>query len=110
MAKASLDSSRQLRSPYTLDDVYIALRLLAWFGGNLNRAARALHADGHPISKRTLERWSQDQHADVYAEMTAEAHQEASQRSLVRALRVVAAQLDDSGSVAKLDAIVRAGG
>ena len=110
MAKAGLDSSRQLRSPYTLDDVYLALRLLAWFGGNLNRAASALRADGRPISKRTLERWSQYQHVDIYAEMTAEAHKEASQRALVRALRVVAAQLDDHESVAKLDAIVKAGG
>ena len=85
VAKASLDSSRQLRSPYTLDDVYLALRLLAWFGGNLNRTARALRAHGRPISKRTLESWSQYQHVDLYAEVSAEAHREASQRSLVRA-------------------------
>jgi hypothetical protein len=34
MAKDPVDTIRQLRSPFTLEDVYTTLRTLAFFGGN----------------------------------------------------------------------------
>ena len=72
MAKNSVDAIRQLRSPYTVEDVYTALRTLAFFGGNLRRATAALNDAGIQVSKRTLERWSQQQFPEAYAEAQAE--------------------------------------
>lgn len=41
MAKDSFEALRQLRSPYDVEDVYTALRVLAFYGGNVTRAAVA---------------------------------------------------------------------
>ena len=90
MAKTSDDATRQLRSPYTLDDVYTALRTLALFGGNVRRATAALNEAGVPVSKRTLERWSQRQYLEAYAEAQGEVHRVAWQNSLSRAIQVLA--------------------
>jgi hypothetical protein len=72
MAKLPIDAIRQLRSPYTLEDVYAALRVLAFFGGNVRRTAAALNGAGLKLSKRTLERRSQRTYLDVYADAQAE--------------------------------------
>src|SRR6478672_4463100 len=90
MAKDSVDAIRQLRNPYTLEDVYTALRTLAFFGGNLRRATTALNDAGLRVSKRTLERWSQRQYLDAYADAQGEVHREAWQNSLSRAIQVLA--------------------
>ncbi len=90
MAKAPVDAIRQLRSPYTLEDVYTALRTLAFFGGNVGRATAALNGAGLQVAKRTLERWSQRQYPEAYAEAQAEVHGVAWQNSLSRAIQVLA--------------------
>jgi hypothetical protein len=90
MARPPLEAARQLRSPYTLEDVYTALRTLALFGGNLRRATAALNEAGLKISKRTLERWSQQHYLEAYAEAQAEVHRVSWQNSLSRAIQVLA--------------------
>jgi hypothetical protein len=90
VAKESVEAIRQLRSPYTLEDVYTALRTLALFGGNLRRATTALNEAGLEVSKRTLERWSQQHYLDVYAEAQAEVRRVAWQNSLSRAIQILA--------------------
>ena len=97
MARDSVDKIRQLRSPYTLEDVYTALRTLAFFGGNLRRATAALNGSGIQVSKRTLERWSQRQYPDAYAEAQAAVHREAWQNSLSRAIQVLASASESLG-------------
>ncbi len=97
MAKNSVDAIRQLRSPYTVEDVYTALRTLAFFGGNLRRATAALNDAGIQVSKRTLERWSQQQFPEAYAEAQAEVHREAWQNSLSRAVQVLAGASESLG-------------
>ena len=89
MAKASDDAIRQLRSPYTLEDVDTALRTLAFLAGNVRRATTALNEAGIEISKRTLERWSQRQYPEAYAEAQGEVHRVAWQNSLSRAMQVL---------------------
>jgi hypothetical protein len=103
VAKNSVDAVRQLRSPYTLEDVYTALRVLAFFGGNLRRATAALNETGIQVSKRTLERWSQRQYLDAYADAQAEVHRVAWQNSLARSVQVLAIaveSLDDPSEAA----------
>jgi hypothetical protein len=89
VAKELDDQPRQLRSPHTLDDVYLALRMLAFLGGNVNRAARVLKDGGHPISAKTIQRWSQRQYPDRYSEIVAEVHRDADQQAISRAMELV---------------------
>ena len=103
MAKSPVDAIRQLRSPYTLEDVYTALRTLAFLGGNLRRATAALNGAGVQVSKRTLERWSQRQYLEAYAEAQAEVHREAWQNSLSRAVQVLATASESLGRLTRSD-------
>jgi hypothetical protein len=102
MAKDPVDAMRQLRSPYTLEDVYTALRTLAFFGGNLRRATAALNDAGLKLSKRTLERWSQVQYLDAYAEAQAEVHRVAWQNSLSRSIQVLAIASETLGDMQRI--------
>ena len=102
-------ATRQLRAPYTLDDVYLVLRVLAFMGGNMRRTARALRDGGHRISLKTIERWSQQQYPEAYAELQAEVHREASLRSLARAVQLLAAQTESTKALKRLEAIIKAG-
>ena len=101
MAKSIDSATRQLRAPYTLEDVYLVLRVLAFFGGNMRRTAKALRDAGHRISLKTIERSSQRQYPDVYADAQAEVHRETWQNSLSLAVQVVASKSELLGRLRK---------
>ena len=109
MSKTFEDATHQLRAPYTIEDVHLALRLLALLGGNLRRTHRALRDAGSRVSLKTIERWSQQQYPEVYSEMLAEVYREANLRSLARAMEVLAIQTEATEAMVKLERILDRG-
>jgi hypothetical protein len=85
------------------------LHLLAFLGGNMRRTAETLRDAGHRMSQKTIERWSQQQYPDAYAEVQAEVYRDASLRSLARAMQILAMQTESTKALERLDAIKKAG-
>jgi hypothetical protein len=93
----------ELRKGHTIDNVALALRVLAYFSGNVSRAAEALTAEGHPISPRTLARW-RDSHFELYWDIRRELEADAADRKIIRSLEIISAWLDVRGP--RVDAAV----
>jgi hypothetical protein len=93
----------ELRKGHTIDDVALALRVLAYFSGNASRAAKALTAEGHRISPRTLARW-RDSHIELYWNIRREMEADAADRKIMRCLEIINAWLDVRGR--RVDAAV----
>jgi hypothetical protein len=93
----------ELRKGHTIEDVALALRMLAYFSGNVSRAAEALTAEGHPISPRTLARW-RDSHFELYWNVRRKVEADAADRKIMRCLEIISAWLDVRG--ARIDAAV----
>jgi hypothetical protein len=83
----------ELRKGHTIEDVALALRVLAYFSGNVSRAARALTHAGHRISPRTLGRW-RDSHYDLYWEIRRQVENHAADKRIVEAVRILGLWLD----------------
>jgi hypothetical protein len=83
----------ELRRGHTIEDVALALRVLAYFSGNVSRAARALRQAGHRTSPRTLGRW-RDSHYEFYWEIRRQVESNAAENRIVEAVQVLGAWLD----------------
>jgi hypothetical protein len=83
----------ELRNGHTIDDVALALRVLAYFSGNVSRAAEALTAEGHRMSPRTLGRW-RDSHYELYWEIRRDVESNAADKRIVEAVQVLGRWLD----------------
>jgi hypothetical protein len=92
----------ELRKGHTIDDVALALRMLAYFSGNVSRAAEALTSEGHRISPRTLARW-RDSHFELNWNIRREVEADAADRRIMRCLEIISAWLDVRG--ARIDAV-----
>jgi hypothetical protein len=86
----------ELRKGHTIEDVALALRVLAFFSGNVSQAARALTAEGHRMSPRTLARW-RDSHFELYWDVRRELEANAADRQTMRCIEIISAWLDVHG-------------
>jgi hypothetical protein len=82
----------ELRRGHNVEQVALALRVLAFYSGNVSRAAQVLTNAGHRTSARTLARW-RDSHSDLYWEIRRQIEADASQATLVQALLIIDAQI-----------------
>ena len=72
-------------------DVATGLRALALYGGNAQKAAKALLAEGRPIPAKTLTQWRNGKHAVEYEDIVHELRQAIGQKVSDEAMEVAAA-------------------
>jgi hypothetical protein len=77
----------ELRRGRTVEEVALALQMLAFYSGNVSRAARTLTEAGHPISARTLARWRDSNH-ELYWKIVREIEDNAAESTIVKALLI----------------------
>ena len=63
---------KPVKGRYTSDERELALRLLAFNGGNVSRTVQQLAQDGHAISDTALRSWKEVVYARRYAELCGE--------------------------------------
>jgi hypothetical protein len=76
---------------WTMVDVAAGLRALALYGGNAERAARALAESGPPIAAKTLRQWKRGKYAVQYEEIVYELRQTIGHKVSDDAMEVAAA-------------------
>jgi hypothetical protein len=83
---------RRPNSPtdYTELDVATGLRAMALYGGNAQKASRALTAEGRPIPAKTLKQWRDGRYAVQYEDMVYELRQSIGQKVSDEAMEIAA--------------------